>query len=334
MNLLPTSEQQQIIDSTASFLADKMPLRRLHGRDPSAETLWSEMAAMGWLGLGVAEGSGGVGYGPSEEVLLFRELGRELGPPRLLFTSVAAHAAVAASQRALAGRLMSGELKAALAVQDDFSAPFPDTLDRRRIYEVHGADVALVIDGARSRIVDLRGVEITPCDCLDPSVSMGLADLSAASVLSDAVEPRVGLAAVLSGAAMMVGLAEKARDMIVEYAKIRCTFGRPIGAYQAVRHPCAEMAVRCEEAKAQLFLASVALADGLRDAPLQVAAARVMAEDAALLNADNSIQLHGGIGVTDEFDAHFLLKRINVMAGWFGYSRSHLRVLLDNQLHS
>jgi alkylation response protein AidB-like acyl-CoA dehydrogenase len=163
---------------------------------------------------------------------------------------------------------------------------------------------------------------------------MSVADLSQAPVLCETTDPSVTMGGVLMGAAMMVGLAEKARDMIVDYAKIRQTFGRPIGAYQAVRHPCAEMAVRCEEAKSQLFLASVAVADGQSDAALQVSAARVLAENAALLNADDTIQLHGGIGVTDEFDTHYLIKRANVMAGWFGYRRAHLESVLNTPLQA
>ncbi|HEX4181994.1 MAG TPA: acyl-CoA dehydrogenase family protein, partial [Caulobacteraceae bacterium] len=90
MDLLPTSEQQQIVDSTATYINDRLPLQRLKGLPPRAESLsretWKELADLGWFGLGLDTSAGGVGYGPSEEVLLFRELGRVVAPPRILFT--------------------------------------------------------------------------------------------------------------------------------------------------------------------------------------------------------------------------------------------------------
>ena len=93
MDLLPTSEQQQIVDSAAAFIGDRLPLRRLKGLPPRAETVsddtWKQLTDLGWLGLGLAEAAGGVGYGPSEEILLFRELGRVVAPPTILFTAVA-----------------------------------------------------------------------------------------------------------------------------------------------------------------------------------------------------------------------------------------------------
>ena len=161
---------------------------------------------------------------------------------------------------------------------------------------------------------------------------MAVADLSAAPVICRVDDPGIRQIGALHAAALSVGLAETARDMIVEYAKVRHTFGRPIGAYQAVRHPCADMAVRCVEAKAQLYAAAVAWADGREDADVQVYSARVLADHAALKNADDNIQLHGGIGVTDEFDAHYLIKRANVMTGWLGDRRAALDRILTPSL--
>jgi alkylation response protein AidB-like acyl-CoA dehydrogenase len=337
MDLLPTGEQQQIIDSAASFLTDRVPLRRLHAKTDPADQLppdlWRQCAEMGWLGMALHEDAGGVGYTVVEEALVFLEFGRVLAPPRLLFTSLAGKVAAAAGQPHLAGRLAAGELTAALAVQDDYDGP-AESLAQRRLFEVAQADVALAIDGDTVRLIDISRLNFEPRGNLDASISMAVADLSGAPVLCSVEAPQIRQAGSVLAAAMLVGLSETARDMIVEYAKIRVTFGRPIGAYQAVRHPCADMAVRCVEARSQLFVAAIALADGRADADVQVAGARVLAEQAALKNADDNIQLHGGIGVTDEFDAHFLIKRANAMTSWLGDRRSSLERILNSSLNA
>ena len=331
MDLLPTSEQQQIIDSAVAYLGDRLPLQRLKNQVPRPEVLssegWQELADLGWFGLGLDDAAGGVGAGPSEEILLFRELGRVVAPPRVLFTAVAALAAAAAGEAALAERIASGGMLIALAVREDYEEDGL-AVGRRRLYEAEGAQAALLVDGDRIRLLDLGGRELALQPCLDTSISMSLDDLSDAPLIYDVTDGHIALRADLLLAAYQVGIAEKALEMIVGYAKVRETFGRPIGAYQAVRHPCAEMAARGEEARALTFLASVSLADAAPDAALQVCAARVLAEEAALKNADDNIQLHGGIGITEEFDAHHLIKRATVAPRWFGDRRSHMvRVL-------
>ncbi len=129
-------------------------------------------------------------------------------------------------------------------------------------------------------------------------------------------------------AALLVGLADGALQMINEYAKVRETFGRKIGAYQAVRHPIAEGAARYEHAKAQLHYAALTLAAGREDAGMQVRAAKLIAHEAAALNADINIQLHGAIGITSDLPAHFFLKRTLMLGNWFGDRKEHLDALL------
>ena len=335
MDLLPTSEQQQIIDNAAAFIGDRLPLSRLRGlllrvETPSPET-WKQLSDLGWLALGLEASAGGVGYGPMEEVLLFRELGRVVAPPRILFTVAAAHAAAAAGDTALAERLSLGAAPVALAVREDFNAP-SGTIGLRRVYETEGATVALAIDGDDVWLLDISSAALPLRPCLDSSISMSVADLDALPVLCHVTDPAIGLRAALLLSAYQVGSAETAVEMIVDYAKVRQTFGRPIGAYQAVRHPCAEMSCRAVEARALVFLASVSLSDGAPDAALQISAACALAEAAARQNADDNIQLHGGIGVTAEFDAHHLIKRAVVSAQWFGDRRSHLARVLSTPI--
>ena len=131
---------------------------------------------------------------------------------------------------------------------------------------------------------------------------------------------------------MLVGLSEASLDLIVEYAKVRETFGRKIGSWQAVRHPCADMAVRLEAARAELWYAATAMKEGRSDADVHLDAAKHMANLAAMANADSNIQLHGGIGVTDEHNAHLLLKHALVLSRLFGSKRELLARLLNAHL--
>ncbi len=113
---------------------------------------------------------------------------------------------------------------------------------------------------------------------------------------------------------------------------MRETFGRKIGTYQAVRHPCADMALREEAARCQLWSAAAALKARRSDAQAHLDAAQHLANRAALVNADTNIQLHGGIGVTEEYHAHLLLKHSLVLARLFGSKRMLLARLLHAEL--
>jgi alkylation response protein AidB-like acyl-CoA dehydrogenase len=158
---------------------------------------------------------------------------------------------------------------------------------------------------------------------------MRLATSLPASAVAATEGPHIWQMGELGTAAMLLGLAEAALSLIVEYAKIRETFGRKIGAYQAVRHPCADMALRAEAARCQLWYAAGALAEDRTDAALHLDAAKHLCNQAALMNADTNIQLHGGIGVTDEHNAHLLLKQALLLGKLFGGKRALLSRLLD-----
>jgi alkylation response protein AidB-like acyl-CoA dehydrogenase len=133
---------------------------------------------------------------------------------------------------------------------------------------------------------------------------------------------------------MQVGIAETALALIVEYAKVRETFGRKIGTYQAVRHACADMALRAEAARCQLWSAAAAVKEERSDAHVHVDAAQHLANRAAVQNADANIQLHGGIGVTTEHPAHVLLKHGLLLTRLFGSKRTLLARLLHAELEA
>jgi alkylation response protein AidB-like acyl-CoA dehydrogenase len=118
----------------------------------------------------------------------------------------------------------------------------------------------------------------------------------------------------LIDAAALAGISQAAVDMSVAYAGTRAQFGRPIGSFQAVKHHCANMVSAARRARDQTCFAAVAIDEGRDDAPLQVECALFVAGSAALENAGKNIQIHGGMGFSDEADPHLLIKRAQLLS--------------------
>jgi alkylation response protein AidB-like acyl-CoA dehydrogenase len=320
--LTPNAEETGIIQAASSFLDDAMPISRLH-RGAAAdldEVMARRIAEMGWFGILVPADKGGNGLSSVEHVLFFREVGRRCGPLDILAQSLAAKAT---GEDAIRKDLLSGKKCVALAVSDG-----PEL----RLFGRSDARMAVNVTAEGARFIDLVGVVLEERASLDPAVSMRV--LRSGARTAGALRPDRDLErlARLGTAAMLLGVAEAALDLIVEYAKVRHTFGRPIGAYQAVRHPCADMALRTEAARSQLWFAAAAMNQHRRDIDAHIDAAKHLANEAAVTNADVTIQLHGGIGVTDEHDAHLLLKHALVLSRLFGSKRALLKNLLTAQV--
>jgi alkylation response protein AidB-like acyl-CoA dehydrogenase len=123
--------------------------------------------------------------------------------------------------------------------------------------------------------------------------------------------------------AEICGGAQRVLDMTVEYAKIRETFGKPIGSYQGVKHKCADMLVEVENARSLTYYAAWAVDGGEADAPLAVSMAKSYASDASRKVSNAGIQLHGGIGMTWEHDLHIYMKRAKASEVAFGDATWH-----------
>jgi alkylation response protein AidB-like acyl-CoA dehydrogenase len=122
----------------------------------------------------------------------------------------------------------------------------------------------------------------------------------------------------LIDAAALAGIADAAVEMGVAYAGTREQFGRPIGTFQAVKHHCADMAMAARCARDQVSFAAVALDEGRTDAQLQVECAFLVSASAALESSGRNIQIHGGMGFSDEADPHLLLKRAQLLVAIAG----------------
>lgn len=318
MFLAPDGDEIEIADAAADFLASEMSIDRLHGRAGAdlGPELRGRLGEMGWFALSLPEGAGGSGLGPVEHALFFREVGRQCGPVDVLAQSLAA---MCATDDGLRAELLSGAQGVALAVDDGGAL---------RLLGAPSSAYAVHVTREGSRLLALGAAAAQPRPALDPANSMGVIPGGAETVVAQAAGEEVWRMAQLGSAAMLLGVAEAALHLIVEYAKVRETFGRKIGSYQAVRHPCADMALRAETARCQLWYAAAAMKDGRGDAAVHLDAAKHLANQAALANADVNIQLHGGIGVTDEHHAHLFLKHALVLSKLFGSKRALLSRLV------
>ncbi len=327
IDLLPDDAQQAIWDSAEAVLAAEAPLARLHGPDPRDTDLLRRTASLGWLGLGLPEADGGVGYGLAEEALIFRAAGRHLVSPTLLGSVLAARIASRAGDAALAGALLDGQRRAAILVPLAGARVASDPEGVFHRLDSQPGDLGVAWGPQGAALFEAAGAA-APVAGIDDTLVLERVGLDGARPLywlAAADEDIAGRATVL-GAASLTGIAEAARDMAVAYAKVREQFGQPIGAFQAIKHACADMAVRCEAAWSLTVFA--ALAQGRPDAAFQAHAAWIIADQAASLNAARNIQTHGGMGFTAECDAQLLVKRARVLSALGGGARSHKAALL------
>ena len=303
-----------------------------YAHEPINRSLWSRAAALDWFGLALPERFGGAGYGLPEEVMMFRELGRAVAPGPFLATTLAARVCAFDDQPGLRSAILDGSSLVALAVPREPS----DLVDGRlsaevTVYDFEEADQVLVmLPGGAALLTATELHDIAAVMSIDTTVSVARATFSDATptaFVATATDPIAQRALVLA-AAVFVGMAEATRDLSSAYAKEREQFGRPIGVYQAVKHRCADMAVRAEASFALTCFASLVFEQQGRDAQLQADAAFVGAYDAATRNAADTVQVHGGIGFTWDHAAHRYVERTHVLVRMLGGVRSVLGDLL------
>ncbi len=332
MDLLPTPEQDEIVATVRSQLHGDFDLHSLAAADGSPvvvpDELWRRCAELGWFGLGLEESLGGVGYTLAEEALLFAELGAHATPGPFLATVLAARVAALRGADDVAAAVLSGTAPVALG-EVEAAGPGDAHL---RITDLGGARYVLVVTDDRIALIGADTLDATDDASIDLLVPIATAPIPD---LSEAVAELTGVDAAATRhrgtvlvAAQLAGIATGTAEQSVAYAVDREQFGVPIGSFQAVKHRCADMAVRAEAATSQYRLAALALADARADAPFQVAAARVVAADAAVTNAHTNVFNHGGIGFTWEHTAHRYVTRAQVLSRTLGDRRRHLSDLL------
>jgi alkylation response protein AidB-like acyl-CoA dehydrogenase len=317
VDLLPDDDQALIAHEVRDLLDQHSPpgrLRDLPADGPVVDPkLWRLAADQGWFGLGLPEAAGGAGLGLPEQTLVFRELGRHLSAGPYLGTLLAAHLAYAADEHQLLERIIGGN--ETVGVCETLGLPAQSDVVDARTFDGADAELLLCIDERSARLLrrsDLKDSRQRPCIDLASRWVEGTLSGTPLAVTDD-IAPLRARAGILV-AAMLSGIAEATRDMSTSYAKLRYQFEVPIGSFQAVKHRCAEQAVRAEAATQAVTLAALAVDADRPDAELLAASARLVAGTYAVENAADNIQNHGGIGYTYEHDAHLFLKRAHVLS--------------------
>ncbi|MDT5254287.1 MAG: hypothetical protein QOI30_234 [Mycobacterium sp.] len=308
MDFLPDGDQDALVESTRQYIESRIPLSDSITR--LDDIRWKEITELGWLGLATEENAGGAGATLLDEVFIFREIGRGLVPGPVLTTLVAARLAAWTGDTAVSANLIGGQARVARALR------LPG--DKKRLLLVDAEDSAL------SLLVDSDQVAVysTPqhldlSSGLEDGTSLGytgLAELGRASIVSEDRRTVGRLRRVLSilTSAQLAGISGATRDLATQHAKDRTQFGKPIGAFQAIKHKCADMATNALAADNVTFFA--ALTETVAsDSDYHALAAAACCRRAAFANARANVQIHGAMGFTVENSAHRFVKRAHTL---------------------
>ena len=331
-------------------------------KDGFGHELWKQFAEMGLTGMLVSEADGGLGMGHVESAIVLEEIGRNLTPSPFLSSSVLAAAALADASDDLRGRylpgLVSGDHVYAVAI-DEGPKHRPESiatkaeksgngfkLSGQKDFVLHGASADMLVVAARTSGSDGDADGITlfavPRDAANMShETVRLVDSSMAThtkfdgveLDGDAVIGEVDggretlnkmlRAGRVGAAAEGVGVARGAMDMTVTYLKERKQFGRLIGEFQALQHRAAHLYSEVEIARAVTIKAAQLLDAGSDQADLMASVAKAKVAKAAGLAVREGVQMHGGIGMTDEYDIGLFMKRERALQEFLGDQYYH-----------
>ncbi|PWN03745.1 acyl-CoA dehydrogenase [Nocardioides silvaticus] len=306
------SEEQAELAST---------VRAVLAKQDDPDVAWATLCdQIGVPALALPEEYDGAGATFFETAVVLEELGRAIAPAPLLATVLATEALLAGGSEDAKARLLpriaAGEV--ATLVLDD-----GPVLDGDR------AAIVLAIDG--DDLVELTGATATWAESMDQTIRLARLDRSSATatVIGDgaAARARAELVGPAAAAVLAVGLCDRALRMTVDYSKERVQFGRPIGSFQALKHRMADMLARLEIGRSASWAASYALATGAADAEELTRTAASYCLEAASHLAGECIQLHGGIAITWEHDAHVVFKRAHALNQLFGAPHQHRAAL-------
>ena len=358
MALILTEEQQMLRDSTRDFLNERAPvshLRKLRDEenpDRMSRELWGEMSEMGWPAILVPEAHGGLEYGYTGLGIVLEETGRTLTPSPLLGTALTGVTAISlfGSDQHKAGFLpgmAGGEILTALACDESSrhqpalvattATPAPGGYklngQKTAVHDGHIAETLIVSaatdDGIALFLVpgNAPGVSVERVAALDISASANISfenvEVSQDQVLVKPGEGQDALETILDAArvgvsAELLGLAREAFERTVEYLKERKQFGVPVGVFQGLQHRAAMLYAEIELCRSLVLKALQSLDESPAGNAELVSATKAKLCVTAHTAANEAIQMHGGIGMTDEFDIGFFLKRCQILEALHG----------------
>lgn len=327
------------------------------------QATWTQMVELGWTGIVIPEARGGTGFGYQALGVILEETGRTLTASPLLSTALIGASAIVlggdeAQQADLLPRIAGGELTLALALEETpHHAPWQIDLEARAdgddwvlsgskqfVIDGAGADLLLVVarsagaagdrDGISLLLVpsDAEGLSVKPLRMVDSrdAARIEFADVvvPASAVLGAAGSGADLLEAILDRARIgiaseMLGTATEAFERTMAYLKERKQFGELIGSFQALKHRAADMFTELQLARSTVLDALTALDENRDDVARCASLAKAKVGEIAMRITNEAIQMHGGIGMTDEYEIGFYLKRARVQEQSFGHSAFH-----------
>lgn len=355
-DLVPTREHAELAKSVRNLLerrSDSQAVRRSLSlsKGPGFDAdLWATLCdQVGVAALAVPEEHGGAGFTLAETHVVLEELGRALTPSPLLASVIASFALLGPGDYESLARIAAGTV-ATLAwsgVTGPADAPVDvtwrdGTLSGSVEPVLYGdvAEILLVVAeheggvGVFSVEPTASGLTRTRVSGMDPTLRFAhleLDDVAADPITLDAAKvlATTHLVGTLATAALQVGCAQRGLEMTVAYAKQREQFGRPIGSFQALKHRMADMLVRVQMSRAGAWAAVQAYVHESPDADRLAAAAASYCGDSAMAVAAETVQLHGGIAITWEHDAHLVLKRAQALNQLFGLPHQQRAALIS-----
>ena len=322
---------------------------------------WNRMGELGWIGLTMPEAHGGVGLDFVTLVVLLEETGRSLFPSPLLSTVLAGKAIEVCGSEEQQARWLPGLADGsqigtlALLEESDSFEPEGVALVGKRdgnetvlsgskliVPDAGQADLFVIVfrsgseaDALSLAVVerDAPGVSVLEFPVMDLTKRSGKLVLDGVRVAADALLGETGQATATMRwlvdvgatlvAAEAVGAAEAAHSMKIEVAREREQFDSKIGRFQGVKHPLAEMHVDVESFKSLVYYAAWCLDEGAADASLSASRAKAYASETFARLGIDAVQLHGGVGYTDEYDIQLYLKRSKWVRPAFGDADYH-----------
>ena len=328
------------------------------------EETWKRLAEMGWLGLAVPEEQGGSGLGMVSLAVLMEEMGRALLPSpffgTLLATLAIGEGGSAEQKAKWLTAIAAGDLRGTLAATETEGGWDIDEVGAT----ARAKGDAILLDGVKALVPDApgahliigtfregdgvslfaveqgaEGLTVEKDSLIDQTRRCGLVTFKGVSVSPAARLGSPGrggdiLRKILPGiwialAAEMAGGAERVFQITLDYAKVREQFGKPIGAFQAVKHPLVNVMVDIEMTRSLLYLAAATLDNEPESAERVARMAKAQASDTYATAVARAVQLHGGIGFTWECDVHLFFKRAQWSKFAFGDAAWHRRCIAD-----
>jgi alkylation response protein AidB-like acyl-CoA dehydrogenase len=355
-----TDEQRELRSLAKRFLEENSGSAQVRSlmETPNGfdETLWKQMAELGWMGIAIPEEHGGAGYTATELALLLEEMGRALLVAPFLSSVVFGATAImnAASdeqKKQILPGIADGTIRPTLAYTEPSGRWDEDgvtlqaeagdeghRLNGTKMYVLdgHTATHLIVVGRVDEELAffwvdgDSEGITKTPLVTLDMTRKQSKLDFSntPATKLDGTSDSSAALARTLQlglvgMAAEMAGGAQWCLDTATEFAKSRIQFGRPIGSFQGVKHRCAEMLIQAEMAKSAACYAAWAAAEDETELPIAASLAKAYCGEAFFNTAAGAIQVLGGIGFTWEHDAHLYLRRAKSSEIYLGDADFH-----------